>query len=93
MTTIDIVPIFLAVIALFAGIINIFVCFVLKVLWSEIKATQQKQEKDINGVYKEMRKHQDSNDEAIHRVDEQLHQIKTQLVQIGLHLKIDFKEV
>jgi len=81
-----VIQVLLGVIALFAGFVNTFIVFILYVLWGEIKTTQKKLDKDISGVYKEIRKHQDSN-------DNQLHQIKTQLVQIGLHLKIDFKEV
>jgi len=87
----ELIPIFLGVLAVFAGIINIFIVFILKILWSEIKDNQSHLDKEINGVYKEMRKNQDARDADRASVDEQLHQIKTQLIQIGLHLKIDFK--
>jgi len=90
---VEFIPIFLGTLAIFAGLINVFIVFILKVLWGEIKATQAKLDKEMNGVYKEMRKNHDVVEANQASVDRQLHQIKNQLIQISLHLKIDFKDV
>ena len=66
------IPIFAVVIGLVAGILNLFIAFVMKAVWSEIKATQLKLDKDINGVYEQIRNSKKDVEEEIDKVDHKL---------------------
>jgi len=77
----SIVPILILIITLMAGLVNLFLAFIVKTIWSEVKGIQTKQTADINRLYDYMRDYQD-------KFDDQLHEIKTQIVKLGVKLKV-----
>lgn len=82
MASSTLIPILLAVIALFAGFLNLFIAFILKVIWTEIKDGEKKYETEIDKIYDHLRGYQS-------KIDDQLHAIKTEIVKISVKMKTD----
>lgn len=77
MESVYLVPILLSVIALFAGVLNLFIAFILRIMWSEIKTGEKKHDKEIDKLHDNLRSYQV-------KMDEQLHNIKTEIVKLGV---------
>jgi len=66
------IPIFAVVIGLIAGVLNLFIAFVMKAVWAEIKSTQLKLDADVNNIYKEIRTTRKDLSNEIDKVDQNL---------------------
>ncbi len=85
----DLVPVLLATIAVFAGLVNLFLTFLLYVIWGEIKSNQKKHDNDIDTVYEHMRADKEDIDLRINHIDNSLHSVKNKILMIAIKLGID----
>jgi len=81
------IPILIATIGIFATLLNLFLSFLLYVIWGEIKNLQSKQSHDLDVVYDTMREDRSEMESRINHIDHSLHTIKTDVSNLGLKLE------
>jgi len=72
----DVTTVLALIITLLAGLLNVFLGFLVKLIWSEVKEIKEKQAKDVGNIYKYMREQQKEFDDALHK-------IKTEIIKLG----------